>query len=735
MSINNVSNSSSKNVIIQFSLGQKTIEKSFLYQTSLYELYVFCAKEFKCGIFIILYETLNLNYLDKNAPLSSIIKNNRSKIVKMKILPKKQKMNQTKNYLECSNNKNKSISLSKGEGSNIFLSSNLNKNKIFTLNLESNENKDEFYLFNFFLEDKSLEKLEVSVSMINYFNEFYSNLSSHPYQKIKELKITSNYSTLKEIIKNYQKVKFFQFGNCRILKLKNVNISFEYPFEEVEVLSLKNSFGFDKPPMLKMFTSLRNVKLHYNTIDDLFFAMNWLSKEVNNLDILKIKYDSIDLDNEVNLNKLLEHPLLSSAKEIFINLKSRLILDDEKKNQKIIDKNLAKIKELKICSYSYFTEKELSFFKGKLTNVKLIKITNHNIENDEIFNNFFVDFPKLEYINIGTIKKSYNFLNKLYKIKSFDSEFLSEPYFSNLSFEKIEKISLANIDFSKKKQELIVRGDIIPTNVNENFYMLIKKIFFSMLKFKKVIIQNFKVENEIFLNNILLNFVNLISSPKIEKIILNKMFINQKILDKLSFIFLNSSSYLRSIEINNINIDDDDLEYLFFSILFQVDYLNLEKILFKNINFSEVIGMVIKEVNFLNLVNIISFDSVKNFEFGLEIFQEFLFKGIELKNVDINAENLEKILLKNINNLEYLSLDLNLKVFDILNKDAFKFPNLKVLKINQGFEGCTDLHKYDFLNKRCLYLKELKKLKLILKTPNKDKKKKICQLYKYLTQF
>ena len=113
------------------------------------------------------------------------------------------------------------------------------------------------------------------------------------------------------------------------------------------------------------------------------------SKQIKKLDILRIKFDSLDLQNELDLNDYLKKTIFDTANEISINIKSKFTLrqPDEFEKEKF-DNVLKKIKELRLLPFSDFGENELNVLNNKLDNLTLFKLTHDDISNKEVLKIF-----------------------------------------------------------------------------------------------------------------------------------------------------------------------------------------------------------------------------------------------------------------------------------------------------------------------------------------------------------
>jgi hypothetical protein len=147
----------------------------------------------------------------------------------------------------------------------------------------------------------------------------------------------------------------------------------------------------------------------------------------------------------------------------------------------------------------------------------------------------------------------------------------------------------------------------------------------------------------------------------------------------------------------------------------------------------------------------LSLESIEYFEniFPLTLISKANLKGIELKNLLINENDLINLLTSNSKNFEYISLDLDLNegkkekdkkitVFDVFNEINVNFEKLKILKLSDSFLNYTDKKKMDFLDNNWEKLRKLKIYKIFLKSimdKYKKMEEKLVNDYKYLKNF
>jgi hypothetical protein len=272
----------------------------------------------------------------------------------------------------------------------------------------------------------------------------------------------------------------------------------------------------------------------------------------------------------------------------------------------------------------------------------------------------------------------------------------------------------------------------------EEVFILLKKLLFNIPCIEKLTLQNFENENKAaYLNNFLIGFMNLLSSPKINKLKLIDVCIDKGLVDKFSFMFMNSSSCLKSLELNNINIQQEEMQFLFYTLLFQIDYQNLATLKLINLNVNQTFVQVIEEYNIFEKVDHVELDSINNFDLIKDtIFNLNTNTGISFKNLKITEEELTNYLIKNGDYLRKIELDLEgIKIYDVLNNDKISFKDLRTFKIYESFDNYEDTVKFKFLENKWLKMKKLRKLYMYIKSSNninQSKEKELISLFKYV---
>ena len=538
----------------------------------------------------------------------------------------------------------------------------------------------------------------------------------------------------------------------------------EYNINNTEINNKENT----TPKLL--FTSLSYLGLNYLHYTDLCQQLDIIMKRTKSVDILKLKLESIEFETPFNFTEFCvnNQKNIEKVKNIELNLKSKFIFEEitTKDQKKCVDKFLRKTTKLKLTPFSKFTEKELNYFGPKLSNINLLKMEMLDIEKEEELIKFLDFYPDLEYISLD---EKYNYLipSKIYKLNmhSIDdivkNKIQLKNFVNNLKVDKLEKIEIPFFEFDRENKTLKILGDLLPMNDNkqnnndiendennensiklidlEEIFILLKKILFNIPYIEKLTLQNFETENKaLYLNNFLIGFINLLSSPKINKLKLIDVYIDKGIVEKFSFIFMNSSSCLQSLELNNIKIDQDEMQFLFYTLLFQIDYKKLSKLKLCNLDINQTFLQVTEEYNIFKKVDYIHLDSLNNFDLIKNVILNLdTNTAIAFKNLNITEEELVNYLVENGDYLRKIVLDLEgIKLFDVLSKDEISFKDCRNLKIYESFDNFEDNTKFSFLENKWLQMKKLRKLYVYIKNSNsnsnKSKEKEFIFLFKYI---
>ena len=775
---------------VEFIMGDKSSKQKFNTSQEIYLLYVHCSKVFQCGLISLYFNGINLNFIDKNSKLSKIFKKDTKDPI-IKVLAKDNQMLKRKNNDEIIINQNYNklnITIDKGT-----ISQNLNEiqnNEIIdqiTICDEKIEQDEIIPCFFSQIANKTINKLIINPKFLVIIDNMNNCQNLKCFNDLKELEILAEKNNVNLIKKVEYKIKNIYFPNLKRLKLKNLSIKFtQINLNILDKLDLENSYIIldskeenkeskeNNLPQL-LFTSLSFLGLNYIYYTDLCQQLDIIMKRTKSVDILKLKLDSIEFNTPFNFTEFCvnNQKNIEKVKNIELNLKSKFIFDEitTKDQKKCVDKFLRKTTKLKLIPFSKFTEKELAYFDNKLSNINLLKMEMLNIEDENELIKFLQNYPDLEYISLD---EKYNYLipSKIYKlnIHSLDDIIKNKDQFrnfiNNLKIDKLEKIEIPFFEFDRATKNLKILGDLLPMtdhqtksedenmeNNNDNnqeeeniiqltdleeIFILLKKILFNIPYIEKLTLQNFETENKaIYLNNFLIGFMNLLSTPKINKLKLIDVYIDKGLVDKFSFIFMNSSSCLTSLELNNIKIEQDNMQFLFYNLLFQLDYKKLSTLKLANLDINQTFVQVTEEYNIFKKVDYLSLDSLNNFGLIKDIILKLdTNTGISLKNLDITEQELIQYLIDNGDYLKKIVLDLEgIKLFEVLSKDEISLKDCRTLKIYESFDNFEDASKFSFLENKWLYMKKLRKLYVYIKSnsnSNKKKEKELLSLYKYV---
>ena len=746
---------------VEFVMKGKSSKQKFNTSQEIYLLYVHCSKVFQCGLFSLYFNGINLNFIDKNMKLSVIFKKDTKNpkiivMVKDNQLMKKRRGAEATQNIESTNNI--CINVEKGT-----LSQNLqeisNNDFIDEISL-TDEKMDENEIPCFFsqIANKNINKLSINVKFLVLIDSMNLSLNFPCFDNLKELVIQAHKEKNSIIKAVVYEIKNIYFPNLKKLHLINVSVEFfKKQFENLEKIQLSNAYIYLQVPIT--FNSLSFLGLNYIYCKDLYDQLDFIMKKAKTVDILKLKLYSIDFNVPFNFTEFCttNQKNIEKVKNIELNLKSKFIFEEPnaKDKKKCVDRFLRKTTKLKLTPFSKFTEKELAYFGDKLSNINLLKLEMLNIEKEKELIKFLDNYPDLEYISLD---EKYNYLipSKIYKlnIHSVDDITKNKIKFKNfinaLKIDKLEKIEMPFFEFNRELKHLKIIGDFIPLEETkdvedqikmidlEDVFILLKKLLFNIPYVEKLTLENFENENKAtYLNNFLIGFMNLLSSPKINKLKLIDVCIDKGLVDKFSFIFMNSSSCLRSLELNNINIQTDEMQFLFYTLLFQIEYQNLATLKLINLDINQTFVQVIEEYNIFRKIDHLELDSIKNFELIKDIvFNLDTNTGISFKNLKITEEELTKYLITNGDYLRKVVLDLEgMKIYDVLNNDKISFKDTRILKIYESFDNYDDDTKFKFLENKWLKMKKLRKLYIYIKNRsnlNLNKEKELISLFKYV---
>ena len=761
---------------VEFTMKGKSSKQKFNTSQEIYLLYVHCSKAFQCGLFSLYFNGINLNFIDKNTKLSTIFKKD-TKNPKITVIVKDNQLIKKKNNIENTPKTQKleniSINMDKGTLSQNLLEISNNDYIDEICLIEEKIDENEIPCFFSQIANKTIKKLIINPKFLELIDSMNISLNIQCFNNLKELVLQAPKKNIGLIKAVEYVIKNISFPNLKKLKLINCTAKFlKKNFNILEKLELNNSYiileNKDNKEIKETkenniipiyFNSLSYLGLNYIYYTDLYEQLDFIMKRTKMLDILKLKLDSIEFNVPFNFTEFCytNQKNIEKVKNIELNLKTKFIFEEPnaKDKKKCVDKFLRKTTKLKLTPFSKFTEKELAYFGDKLSNINLLKLEIINIEKEKELIKFLDNYPDLEYISLD---EKYNYLipSKIYKLNIHSIEDITKNknkfknFINSLKIDKLEKIEMPFFEFNREQKQLKILGDLIPFEENkdnenemkitdlEDVFILLKKLLFNIPYIEKLTLQNFENENKTaYLNNFLIGFMNLLSSPKINKLKLIDVCIDKSLIDKFSFMFMNSSSCLKSLELNNINIQQDEMQFLFYTLLFQIEYQNLATLKLINLDINQTFVQVIGDNNIFRKVDHIELDSINNFE----LIKDIIFKldtntGISFKNLKITEEELINYLIENGDYLRKIVLDLEgIKLYDILSNEKISFKDLRTLKIYESFENYDDEVKFRFLENKWLKMKKLRKLYMYIKSNNnstRSREKELLSLFKYV---
>ena len=329
-----------KDYLIEFTLGNIIKTQTFSYESELFEIYVFCAKAFKCGIFSISFLKINLNFVDKNTKINTIIPET-TETIKMKIIPQVKRKNIQHKQIEDI----KSIVVQKGTMSSIVLNTPyLNIEKLYFKGIHLNYS--DIYSFLTYYQDSKVNYLKIPPHLLVDIEDTIGKLKIKAITDIKKLCIYGLNNRYKDIKLNESEINVIDFPKVKILKLKNVDIQIKNKFPKLRKLSLINAFGFNRHDLVRNYNDITYLELSYQIVDDLYEQLHFFSEKMQKIDILKIKFNSIDIINTFSLKFFFDYKLLSISHEIYLNLKAKF--EKITSGYKVNDNVLSHIKEMKL---------------------------------------------------------------------------------------------------------------------------------------------------------------------------------------------------------------------------------------------------------------------------------------------------------------------------------------------------------------------------------------------------
>ena len=307
---------------ITFIFKEQQLQYTFPPQSPISFLFLKCQKTFNLQSFTLTYNSINLNFIDKSTPLINIFPESmldKELTIKVVLLPPKNvsfehkdsQLNQqyTKNIKE-------NISINKGEISRILLDKTYSRSNNHSLSLTPGPfSKAEIASFLSEYFDSTKTSLKVPLETFIDICDVYQDLRVSPISKIKSLTVYNTTNKNVEIKRDVRGVNVF-LDDLEEITLINVNIQFSKPFPSLKRIRVVNSFGYCYFDITKYWDNIDYLSLEYQYIEDLMFFMGVLDNKIKSLSVLKIKLNSIDLENKLNWNAFCSFDLFAKAKEM-----------------------------------------------------------------------------------------------------------------------------------------------------------------------------------------------------------------------------------------------------------------------------------------------------------------------------------------------------------------------------------------------------------------------------------
>ena len=455
---------------------------------------------------------------------------------------------------------------------------------------------EDLYLDNYELYSNLKKRYNLFIDNILNLDDFIKDKIINELEKIQKQIInteitvnkSSNYKSVDEIIEcvdcsngeiSYQCMKCGgSRPSCKVSETRETSISIgtnscSVCFHDES----QHEFTTKKYIKKKVETILDGVKLMYENSKN---ELNKLKIEKNNLELKKEEY-------EYNRKMLLDQ-----AKYTSDNLWNYEINHRNEKNYIEFFKELIKEEELKKDENS---DKKINFYQNHLTKFKLIEEVENSCNNSYVKDNLLnIPFTKND--------KTHNFIlfYNDFSLKNIFVLNLLKSLVEELSDE--EKQNITNENVNENWKHLNIRA----YTMEEYFQIYISKDINNVNDILKLLkeIENISIKTIIFLieENSLSQYFEIFSSF-IEKIINNKY-----IYDKILIIFYNNSNLISSLYVTMYN-KDQILNKIENSFMFSIDNFNGISDFRRNIDFKELINLILKfnnfEVsNFIDLINL-----------------------------------------------------------------------------------------------------------------------------------
>ena len=447
-----------------------------------------------------------------------------------------------KNGNNINNNKNKIDELIT-DNINLLQNNNSKNEQIEKYKNELTEKNNEIEDFKIILKNKNIDFINEKNKLINTFNKTKYNLEERTNEINLELKNKTN----------------------QLLKLNKINNDNEKKINDKKILltEIENNYNIvkNKYDLLNIQTDINNKKF----ITDIYILqtkINHLNKLNNEKDLIisNLRNENKLLKNEIknityNLNKIENEYKLNNVND---NKNKEIILEKDTENKKLEIKYDTIINDYKANEEKYLFE--IKNLKNKIYEEenKNINLNNEIKEKNELNQKLFFDFQKIVEENY-VLKNKYNEkVNIIKKYKDKEIKLNKEKEIVKDNIDYIEKSKI----YAENERKFLIEEKEDLKNINEQLINE-KSILLSDLQNKDLLIQ--KYENDIY--SIDTNIENIKNKmKKIENIsFLTKgfqLYLSQRFNKKVNnteniFLYLTSSEMEIENLIHNLKIQED----------------------------------------------------------------------------------------------------------------------------------------------------------------------------------
>lgn len=536
-----------------------------------------------------------------------------------------------------------------------------------------------------------------------------------------------------EKMKNKKKVKILNCEEYDMINpinytanIKNDNTIENKFLEELCITNIncdfiKNKIFLPNLKRLHLVNSIVNIDI--KSLNTLVIKGNItkLNETFNNLSHNKdLKIDTLIIKlfseggKSINLNRLLEHELISSVSHLHLSLNGKL---EYNKSSPINTSSLSKITSLTLKNTQNTNKDIISLFE-QCPHLEFFK--NHDMEYKSIQS--LMSKPSLLSIDVDDFPDELSYKS----IQLYELDELNVNY-ALYSLDKLAKITLPLFEFTKKNMEIVLYGEANIEFYNDaNFSFITKVVEHYNKSFNKVQLRNFDIENIDYLSKLVLSF------EKIDVLVIDNININENFTNSISNRNLFNA---KSLEINNITFLSDEAEEAFYSIANSKE-TKIDSIKLRNVESINKYEFLIKKCTSVLFEEIYEID----YEYMANTLDNKNLKSLTLSKIDLdpNGEECElksnqnllcKLIQSNSESLTELSIHLDTNItfiFDFLKKS--KFPFLSSLTLLSS-EDSSSSEKINFLTSSTLSFPNIKSLTMDLFSLSKQSTKQILTMY------